>query len=154
LLFRDQYSAEERDNARFYLGFDALTTAASFGIADEMGKAFLALSSDVLSGLEQLDKAGDERKRRHDQSRSQANVTITSSRSSGGSAGGTGSYIYTQPITSIDGRSDSRRTFGGYSFTAAQQGALDNFVSVVNGSFNAQAFVSALQAVVTAFGVK
>jgi hypothetical protein len=59
--------------------------------------------------------------------------------------------IHSNPSGNYGGGS-SQVSFGGYSFSTAQQGALQGFANTVNaGSFDAQAFVSALQAVVNAF---
>ena len=53
------------------------------------------------------------------------------------------------------GSSSLQGNGGGNGMSSTQIGTLQNFLSVVNASsFNAQAFVNALQAVVKAFGVK
>jgi hypothetical protein len=57
--------------------------------------------------------------------------------------------IYSKPF----GNTSPRGSFGGSGFTTGQEGALQGFLNVVNaGSFDAQAFVSALQGVLSAFG--
>ena len=161
LLFRDLYSPQERSNARFHFGFDALTSTAGVGLEDDLGKAFLTLSSDIMSGLERLDKAGDAKRKKYDESRSQTNVTLTSSRISGGGSAANPSYNRVSTGSPSSGRSpgssgsSSLGTAGGGGISTAHIGTIQNFVSVVNASsFNAQAFVSALQALVKAFGIK
>jgi hypothetical protein len=157
LLFNDRCSAPERNDAHFYFGFDLLTSVAGMGLVDELGKAFLTLSSDILSGLERLDKAGDERKRRYDQSRTLTNVKLTRSGPSvGGSAGGSQQVYPSSSYNGGDnGRSRAGGNGGGSGLSSSQFGALQNFGTIVNAkSFDAAAFVTALRAVVTAFNVK
>ena len=87
------------------------------------------------------------------QSRSQTNITPRNSSNGGGSGGG-GSHTYFQSSSSFGG-GDSRGSFGGDGISTAQQGAVQNFLNVVNAkSFDAQAFVGALQAIVNAFSSK
>ena len=158
LLYRDLYSPQERSGAQFAFGFDALTSTAGLGLEDDLGKAFLTLSSDIMSGLERLDKAGDETRKKYDQSRAQSSVNLTSSRTSGRSMVGS-SYNGVYSGSAISGRGGGSSSLqgngGGNGMSSTQIGTLQNFLSVVNASsFNAQAFVNALQAVVKAFGVK
>jgi RHS repeat-associated protein len=103
LLFRGNYSPQARSNARFALAYDAVTGTAGLGLTNRVARAALTLSSDGLDTLEYLDKAGDEKKRKYDQSRSQANVTLTSSRSSNGGSGGSTYNYFAQPIGSTAG---------------------------------------------------
>ena len=68
-------------------------------------------------------------------------------------AGSSGSYTYSTPSSNSGG--NSRGNFGGSGISSAQQGAVQTFLNVINAkSFDAQAFVGALQAVVNAFGKK
>jgi RHS repeat-associated protein len=150
-----QKSAARND---FYtsFGFGLVSMAATGGL-NPAKELFLEGGQLLLTGMDYLygDEVYEELNKRRElegQTRDHASVTLTSSGNYGGSSGGVHNYIYSQPIGGVDGSRNSQGTFGSYSFTTAQQGALQNFVSVVNASsFNAQAFVSALQAVVSAF---
>jgi RHS repeat-associated protein len=108
----------------------------------------------LLTGMDYLygDEVYGELNRRResgDQSRSQANVAVTNTSNYG--SGGSYNYIYSTP-SGTRGTGSSHGNSGGNGISSAQIGALHNLVSVVNaGSFNAQAFVSALQAVVQSF---
>jgi RHS repeat-associated protein len=153
-LFRGSYSSQERNAARFNLGFNIAAEGAAYGLADDVKDAYLTLGPDAIDLFEKLTGAAEGRKRREEQrSESHANVTITNHGSYGGSSsGGAYNYIYSKPFGSIGGNNSGQGSYGGYGFSATQQGALQSFESVVNApSFDAQAFVSALQAVVNAF---
>ena len=70
-------------------------------------------------------------------------------------SGSTYNYIYSKPFGGPGGNSSPQGIIGSYNFSSAQQGALQNFVNAVNAkTFDAQAFVSALQGLVSVFSVK
>jgi hypothetical protein len=98
------------------------------------------------------DKEQDEKKRDIYANRSAVKLdSITRSRSGDSrSSGNTYNYIYSKPFTSPGGNTGSQ---GIYGLTIAQHGALQGLGSAVSSrSFDVQAFVGALQAVISAFG--
>ena len=110
----------------------------------------------LLTGMDYLygDEVYAEMNRRNtigEQSRSQTNITVRNSSNYGGN--GSGSYTFSTPSSNSGG--NSRGNFGGSGISSAQQGAVHTFLNVVNAkSFDAQAFVGALRAVVNAFNKK
>jgi RHS repeat-associated protein len=107
----------------------------------------------LLTGMDYLygDEVYKETNRRNgigEQSRGQTNITLRNSSNYGGNGGG--SYAFSTPSSNYGG--NSRGHFGGSGISSAQQGAVQSFLNVINAkSFDAQAFVGALQAVVNAF---
>jgi hypothetical protein len=156
LLFRENYSDPERIDARYGFGFSLATEGAGRGLSTAADN-FLALAPDAISIFESSTGADKQKKTRDEHyAQSRANVTITNTSSSGGGgSGSTYNYTYSKPFGSPGGNWSPQGIIGPYNFSTAQQGALQNFVSVVNAvSFDARAFVSALQGVVSAFSVK
>ena len=78
---------------------------------------------------------------------------MNTSTSGGGGSGSSYNYIYSKPFGNPGGYPSSQG--GPYDLSRAQQGALQNLVNTVHArTFDAQAFVSALQGVVSVFSVK
>jgi hypothetical protein len=156
VLFRNNYSAPERTDARYMFGFNVVTEVAGGGL-NAAQDAFLIVAPDAISTFESATGADEQRKRREENhAQSRANVTVTNiSTSGGGGSGSSYNYIYSKPFGNPGGNSSSQGIMSPYNFSSAQQGALQNFVNAVNAkTFDAQAFVSALQGLVGAFSVK
>jgi hypothetical protein len=139
------FNPEQRSEAPFRFVAEA-TLNVGTNLIEPVGSQFAA---DIfLTGLEYLpaDLVEERRKDRFESNQFRINSNEIPRSFSPISSGGGG---VTTPIFSSFG---SQGGSGGYGFTSAQQGALQGFVNVVNaGTFDAQAFVSALRAVVSAF---
>ena len=138
------FTPEQRGQAPFRFATEATLNLGTQAISPKDAR----LGVDVfLTGLEYLpgDSADRDGKRKLYQTDSAFRPTITQS-SSNFSPGGGGVYT---PSSSNNG---SGRGFGGYGLSSSQQSAIHGFFSAINAqTFDAQAFVSALQAVVSVF---
>ena len=145
------YSSDQKNEAPIRFAATAALNWGSGGLRTVEGRV---LSILVLWGAEYvpLDGGTNEKKKGVHANQSRVKMDSTTKSQGGGgspSVGSTYNYIYSKPF----GNTSPRGTFGGSGFTTGQQGALEGFLNVVNaGSFDAQAFVSALQGVLNAFG--
>jgi hypothetical protein len=143
--YKNAYTPEQIAEAPFRFAAEATLNVGTNTI-EPVGAQ---LASDIfLTGLEYVpaDLLEERRKDRFETNSRRFNNSQGPSSFAPTSGGGGGVFAPTF------GSVGSGNSFSGYAFTSAQQGALQGFVNVVHaGSFDAQAFVSALQAVVSAF---
>jgi hypothetical protein len=143
--YKNAFTPEQKKEAPIRFGVDSVLNWGSSGLSTE-GSVIL---DSLLWGAEYL-PAEEEKERRRgiSESRARTEVNIGSGSASPSSRSGGGvTPIYNSPV--------SPNIFNGYGLSGTQQGALQSVVDIVSAkNFDAQAFVTALRAVVDAFSIK